>query len=187
MHQFVHPYPVCESGWVFVTNHVLSGVLIGRSLGHRPMAGFIAGIGSHLALDAVPHWGCDTKVEGGPEYFVKIAKRDGVLGLATMAAAALAVDRRALTATVAAMAGAVVLDLDKPFKHFLGVNPFPLTVRRIHAWAQNEPPSGMPNEIAFGVACAAVDLVVTLASRKRSRLVPVEANGHKMSSSHLLH
>jgi hypothetical protein len=166
---------------VFVTNHALSGVLIGRSLERRPVAAFVAGVGSHLLLDAIPHWNCDTNVEGGPEHFLRIAKRDGVLGLATMAAAALAVDRRARSATVAAMVGAVVLDLDKPIKHFLGVNPFPMAVRRIHSWAQNESPSGMPNEIAFGVACVAVDSVVTLASRKRSRLVRLGSNGHKMS------
>ncbi len=44
---------------MFVTNHVLSGVVIGRLLEQRPVAAFFVGVGSHLALDMVPHWGCE--------------------------------------------------------------------------------------------------------------------------------
>ena len=43
---------------MFVTNHVLSGVVIGRLLEQRPVTAFAAGVGSHLVLDWVPHWGC---------------------------------------------------------------------------------------------------------------------------------
>ncbi len=44
---------------MFVTNHVLSGVVIGRLLERHPVTAFVAGVGSHLALDMVPHWGCE--------------------------------------------------------------------------------------------------------------------------------
>jgi hypothetical protein len=152
---------------VFVTNHVLSGVVIGRILERRPVTAFVVGVGSHLMLDAVPHWSCDTKTTDGAERFLVAARRDGLLGLATMATAALAVDRQARPAVVAAMAGAAFLDLDKPSKHFFGIYPFPQVVRRVHSWVQNESERGMANEITFGVLAAAVDAVVAVGSRRR--------------------
>jgi hypothetical protein len=36
---------------MFVTNHVLSGVVVGRLLERHPVAAFVVGVGSHLALD----------------------------------------------------------------------------------------------------------------------------------------
>lgn len=153
---------------MFVTNHVLSGVLIGRALEGRPCTAFLVGVGSHLALDAVPHWSCDTSTDEGAEHFLSVARRDGLMGLAAMAAAALAVDRKARVSVVAAMAGAALLDLDKPIQHFFGVYPFPRAVRRLHSWVQNESPSGLTNEITFGVAAAMADTFVAMAGRRRS-------------------
>jgi hypothetical protein len=150
---------------MFVTNHVLSGVLVGRALERRPVAAFLVGVGSHLLLDAVPHWGCDKRAEGGEQLFLTIAKWDGVLGLATMAIAATRTRPQARVATVAAMAGAVLPDLDKPFGHFFGINPFPMVVRRLHSLAQNESPNGMPNEISYGILFTAADLLVTAKAR----------------------
>jgi hypothetical protein len=69
---------------------------------------------------------------------------------------------------VAAMAGAVFLDLDKPLLYFFGVNPFPRAVQRLHGWVQNESPDGMPSEIGFGVVCATVS--ATILSRTRQSL-----------------
>lgn len=154
---------------MFVTNHVLSGVLIGRVLEDHPVAAFVAGVGSHLVVDMIPHWGCDFSAEGGPERFYAVAQRDGLLGLATMGAGALAVDRRARPAVVAAMAGAALLDLDKPILHFFGVYPFPDLVRRIHLWCQNESTDGMPREVAFGAVFAVIDTLAALGSRRRPR------------------
>lgn len=153
---------------MFVTNHVLSGVLIGRLLKRRPGAALLAGVASHLILDAVPHWGCIRSQAGGTERFLTVAKRDGVLGLVAMAAAALAVERPARTATVAAMTGAVLLDLDKPFLHFLGLNPFPAVVQKLHEQIQNESPDGLPNELRFGAAFAVADLLTVVRARQAS-------------------
>jgi hypothetical protein len=153
---------------VFVTNHVLSGIVIGRMLRRRPATAFVVGVGSHLLLDSIPHWTCDKSADGGGERFLKAAKRDGVLGLATMAAATLGADRRVRTATVAAMAGAVFLDLDKPLLYFFGVNPFPRPVQRLHGWVQNESPDGMPSEVGFGVICATVSATILSSTRKSS-------------------
>jgi hypothetical protein len=80
-----------------------------------------------------------------------VAKRDGVLGLAVMAGAALAVERPARTATVAAMAGAV---------------PFPAIVQRVHQEIQNESRAGMPNELRFGAAFALADLLTLWRARQ---------------------
>ena len=103
---------------MFVTNHVLSGVVIGRLLKRHPVSAFVVGVGSHLALDMVPHWGCEQGTAAGRELFFRYARRDGLVGLFAMGCAATAVDRRARTATVAAMAGATLLDADKPVMHF---------------------------------------------------------------------
>ena len=117
----------------------------------------------------MPHWGCDMGVKGAPERFLKTAKRDGLLGLATMAIGAIAVDRRARTATVAAMAGAALLDLDKPFGHFLGVNPFPEVVKRLHTRVQNESSDGMRNEVVYGLVFATFDAIAVAVGRDRTR------------------
>jgi len=152
---------------VFVTNHALSGAVLGRLFGRRPVAAILIGLGSHLVLDAVPHWGCDINRPGEKERFLVAARRDGVLGLATMAAATLVAGRSARTATLAAMTGAVLLDIDKPLDHFFGLNPFPRAVQRFHNKIQRESPEGMPNEIRFGLAFAAADAIAAVASRRR--------------------
>lgn len=150
---------------MFVTNHVLSGVLIGRLLRKRPVTAFFAGMASHLVLDAIPHWGCKTP-ETGRADFLTVAKRDGVLGLAAMASAAFTVEPPARIATVAAMAGAVLLDLDKPFLYFVGFDPFPAIVQRLHQGIQNESRAGMPNELRFGAAFALVDVLTLWRARQ---------------------
>ena len=154
---------------MFVTNHVLSGVIIGRFLKRRPVAAFVVGVGSHLALDMVPHWGCDMRSAEGRQRFLRNAQRDGLLGLLVMACAAGAVDRRSRKATIAAMAGAALLDADKPMVFYFRRNPFPRVVRQIHARAQNESAQGMPNEILFGVSCAIADAVLVANARRGDR------------------
>ena len=151
---------------MFVTNHVLAGALIGRALERRPVAAFAVGLASHLVLDVVPHWGCDTSRPGGADQFLAMARRDGLLGLSAMAAATLVATKPARTATVAAMAGAALLDLDKPLVHFFRRNPFPKVVSRFHEWVQNESPDGLANEIRFGVAFAVVDAVAAVMARR---------------------
>jgi hypothetical protein len=153
---------------VFVTNHVLSGALIGHVLRRRPATAFVVGLASHLALDAVPHWGCDTRRPGGSEKFLTVAKRDGTLGLGALAALALAAPKQERSATIAGMAGAVILDLDKPMLHFFGRNPFPRAVRLLHDRVQNESPEGLANEMRFGVGFAAADIALNFMARRHS-------------------
>ncbi len=153
---------------MFVTNHVLSGVAIGRVFKRRPVTAFVVGVGSHLVLDMVPHWGCDFRSEENRKIFLRYAKRDGLLGLLVMACAAGTVDRGARRATIAAMAGAALLDADKPMIFYFKRNPFPRIVRRIHARAQNESTEGLPNEILFGLSCAIADAMLVAKGRRRS-------------------
>lgn len=154
---------------MFVTNHVLSGVLIGRAARRKPTAAFVLGVGSHLVLDAIPHWGCDPAMPGGADRFLRVAKRDGLLGLAVLSVATVAVERQVRAASVAAMAGAVLLDLDKPVWYFFRIQMFPDVVNRFHARIQNESPKGMWNELGFGIAFAVVDAAVTAARRAGHR------------------
>ena len=151
---------------MFVTNHVLSGVLIGQVMEENPMAAFAVGVVSHLGLDAIPHWGCTYPAES--REFLKVVRRDGVLGLLAMAGAALLVNRRTRRATGAAMAGAVLLVLDKPLHHFIGRNPFPAAVQRLHVRVQNESLEGLPNEFAYGMVFAAADVAAVARQRGRS-------------------
>jgi hypothetical protein len=75
---------------VLVTNHVLSGALIG-ALARRPAAAFAAGVASHFVLDAVPHWGC----WGSYRRFLQAAVPDGLIGLAALGAFTAAAPPRA--------------------------------------------------------------------------------------------
>jgi hypothetical protein len=75
---------------VLLTNHVLSGALIG-ALSRRPLPAFAAGVVSHFVVDAIPHWG----KWGSRSQFLRVAVPDGLVSLATMGtfAAAIAVRR----------------------------------------------------------------------------------------------
>ena len=128
---------------MFVTNHVLSGVVIGLCLRERPVAAFAAGVGSHLLLDALPHWGCDWNAPDANDRFLTAAIRDGLLGLATCCIATVAVDEEAWKSTLSAISGAVCLDLDKPSRVLLGWNPFPGPIQRLHNRVQNETARGL--------------------------------------------
>lgn len=161
--------PICKSRDVFVTSHILSGVLIGRAARGRPGAAFVAGVGSHLVLDAFPHWGCDKGAPGSYDTFLRVAKRDGVAGLGAVAAAVVAADRRDRLSTIAAVAGAVLLDLDKPCLFFFGRNPFPLVIRRVHSRVQNESSEGMPKELAYGSLLAMADAAMLAYGRRADR------------------
>jgi hypothetical protein len=158
---------VWETRSVFVTNHVLSGALIGQLMKRRPVEAFLVGVGSHLLLDAVPHWGCDLDEPARSERFLKVARTDGTLGLVTMAVAAAMVGEKARTATVAAMAGAVFLDLDKPMDHFFGRNPFPRPIVWLHGMVQRESADGMPREFAYASAFAIADTILASLARRQ--------------------
>ena len=140
---------------MLVTNHVLSGAVIG-AVARGPAQAFALGVASHFALDAVPHWG-DWRDR---EHFLYVAKRDGLAGLAVMGVmtAAAPADRR--ISVLAGMAGAAFPDLEKPCRQWFGFSPFPLVVNRFHAVIQRESLSRVPVEVAAGVTFAGAALAL---------------------------
>jgi hypothetical protein len=118
---------------VLLTNHVLSGALIG-ALTRRPLPAFAVGVASHFALDAVPHWG----KWGSRRRFLRVAVADGLVSLAAMAALAALSPAERRPAVVAGMTGAALPDIEKPAKLFLGWSPFPAAVDRFHGRIQRE-------------------------------------------------
>ena len=148
---------------MFITNHVLAGAIAGSVFRRRPVAAFGLGFATHVVMDMTPHWG---NPELGRDGFYAVAKRDGLLGLATVALVTVAgvPPRRAL---IAGMAGAAVLDSDKPGEFFFGVNPLPGWVDRIHKQIQRESPEGLRTELAAGVALAAVTVAVLVRAHRR--------------------
>jgi len=139
---------------VLLTNHVLSGALIG-ALARRPLPAFALGVASHFALDVVPHWGD----WGSERRFLRVAVPDGLISLAAMAAIAAASPSERRLAVLAGMTGAALPDMDKPSNLWFGWSPFPAAVDRFHARIQDEAPRRAHIELlaaaAFGSAALA--------------------------------
>jgi hypothetical protein len=132
---------------MLVTNHVLSGAVIGAAT-RRAVPAFALGVLSHFALDAVPHWGA----WGGRPTFMEVAVPDGLAGLAVMGAMTALAPRDGRVAVLAGMAGAALPDLDKPGKIFFGRSPFPRAIDLFHMRIQDEAPHHLKREIAFAAA-----------------------------------
>ena len=148
---------------MFITNHVLAGAAIGLVV-PNPAAAFVAGVASHVVMDMVLHWGDDLDWHD----FVRVARVDGSVGLAAsglvLAAAVPALTRPAVAAGIA---GACLIDMDKPGRHFFGRSPFPATFDRFHSRIQRERPVGL---LVDGAAVAGLGLaVLRLSSRARGR------------------
>jgi hypothetical protein len=152
---------------VLVTNHVLAGAVIG-ALVRKPLPALALGVISHVAMDVIPHWGLPHGL-AEPEkdaHFLRIARRDGLAGLAAMGAAFGVAKGRRLP-VLAGMVGAALLDVDKPARHFFGRSPFPKAVDRFHTNIQRERPYKMPQEFA-----AAAGLALTVAALCAGRTRP---------------
>jgi hypothetical protein len=150
---------------VLITNHVLSGALIGTAT-RSPVAAFSLGVASHFALDAVPHWG-----DWGDDksVFMRVAVRDGLTGLAVMGVLTALAEPSARLAVLAGMAGAALPDLDKPSKVFFGFSPFPQALDDFHAGIQRESIRRFPVEVATGAACLATLAILALWARRSPR------------------
>ena len=150
---------------MLVTNHVLSGAVIGAA-SRRPVPAFALAVASHFALDATPHWG---KFGRGRRY-LRVAVSDGLVGLAVMGAMAVVAPRGRRAAVLAGMAGAALPDLNKPSKVFFGRSPFPRAVDRLHGAIQDEAPHRFKYEVAAAAAfcAAAVALLRPQAAGSRS-------------------
>ena len=138
---------------MLLTNHVLSGALIG-ALARRPLPAFAAGVASHFVLDAMPHWG----QWRSRRRFLHVAVPDGLISLAAMGAFAAVSPPGRRLAVLAGMAGAALPDLDKPTLLWFGWSPWPGPVNRFHSGIQRESPRRAYVELlaacAFGGAAA---------------------------------
>jgi hypothetical protein len=118
---------------VLLTNHVLSGALIGAVV-RRPVPAFTAGVASHFVLDAVPHWGD----WGSIRRFLQVAVPDGLISLAAMGTLAALAPAERRPAVLAGMIGAALPDVDKPAKLWFGRSPWPRAVDEFHIRIQPE-------------------------------------------------
>ena len=152
---------------MLVTNHVAAGAAIGAVLHRRPGLAFAVGVASHIAMDCLPHWGLPREA-ASHDRFLEVAKRDGLAGLAAIAVLA-GPARGMRTGVLAGIAGATLLDVDKPARHFFDRNPVPAPIQGFHERIQREAPHRMRAEIA--VAAGLLALSGLLVARGR-RTVP---------------
>lgn len=146
---------------MFITNHALAGAVIGRAV-RRPALAFGLGVASHICMDMVLHYGRE-----GIDWddFVEIARIDGLVGLGVCAGALAATPRRLRPAVAAGIAGACLIDMDKPGVHFVGRSPFPAAVDRFHGRIQNQREIG--GVVEAGVALALVAALVPVIRGRR--------------------
>lgn len=145
---------------MLVTNHVLSGALIGAVVG-SPLPAAALGVASHFALDTVPHWG----KFGSRRAMLRVAVPDGLIGLAVIGTFAAIAPREKRLAVLAGMAGAALPDLDKPSRVFFGRSPFPRAWDRFHSGIQDEALGRFHYEVAAGVILGAGALAVVRGRR----------------------
>ena len=139
---------------MLLTNHVLSGALIG-ALVRRPLPAFALGVASHFGLDVVPHWG----KWGSQRQFLRVAVPDGLISLAAMGAIAAASPSDRRLAVLAGMTGAALPDIDKPSNLWFGWSPFPAAVDRFHCRIQHEEPRRAHIELLAAAAFGSAALV----------------------------
>jgi hypothetical protein len=156
---------------MLVTNHVLSGALLGAAV-RRPAAALPLGVASHFALDALPHWGGWLS----RSHFLRVAAADGLTGLAVMGAAAAVTPPARRAAVVAGMIGAALPDLDKPARVFFGFSPFPRRVDEFHGRIQDEAPGRFySHEVLAGALFAAGFAALTAVARRQGAIAPRRA------------
>ena len=140
---------------MLVTNHVLSGALIGGAV-RRPVPAFVLGVASHVALDAVPHWGD----WGSRRRFMRVAVPDGLTGLAAVGALAAVAPPARRLAVLAGIAGAALPDIEKPTRLLFGWSPFPGAVDHFHSAIQREAPRRAHYELAAAAILSAATVAI---------------------------
>ncbi len=138
---------------MFATTHALTGALVGR-VTTSSVAAFAAGVASHAALDALPHWGLASRRSDPDDarVFRRVAAADGVALTATMVWLACRGEPRTLSGAV----GAVAPDLNKPAE-VVGLRLWGERVNRWHGGIQRrEAPRRWPVDVAAAAAALAV-------------------------------
>jgi hypothetical protein len=149
---------------MLLTNHVLSGALIG-ALVRRPVPAFALGVASHFALDTVPHWGPFRERRA----LLRVAVPDGLTALAALTAFATAAPPHRRLALTAAMLGAALPDADKPAHLLFGRSPFPRAVGRFHSRIQDESPDRFPVEAVTAAILTMTAVLAQVMDRRPNR------------------
>ncbi|MEY9889512.1 hypothetical protein ABIA35_008811 [Catenulispora sp. MAP12-49] len=156
---------------MLVTNHVLSGAVIGAAV-RRPLPALAIGVASHFALDAVPHWG-DWESK---QHFMRVAVADGLIGLAAMGVITRAAMRtpangraKLAVSVVLGMAGAALPDLDKPAHIIFQRKLWPDVVNRFHSRIQDEAPGRFVSHELVAATGFALSAAALLRRRAASR------------------
>lgn len=148
---------------MLVTTHVFAGALIGLAM-PNPVSAFAAGASSHLALDAVPHWGPLPEADWYP-----VARADGLAGLSSILTCAVVTPRGRLPGVLAGIAGSAVVDMDKPMGYWFGRSPWPGWFDRFHVWVQREAPTRLPRDVAVCAVVGGVTVAVLWLSGRQAR------------------
>ncbi len=159
---------VWDAAQVLITNHVLSGAVVG-ALTRDPVRAFGRGFLSHFVLDALPHFGLDE------EHLMKVAVPDGLLGLAAIGLVVRETPRHLVLPVLAGIAGACLPDMDKPGQQFFDRSPFPPWFDRVHAAIQPEASHRMPIELAAAAIFAGALSVLLGRDRRQQPRTPVSA------------
>jgi hypothetical protein len=154
---------------VLISNHVLAGANLGLRASSVTGA-FAAGLASHVAMDVTPHYLLRR------ERMASIAVVDGLSGLSIVGAVLAAAPRATRLRVLAGVAGACVLDLDKPGRMLAGRSPFPAVVDRLHARIQTELPQ------LVGVEVGAAALLTGLLGRSLSTPPTGRGSGRRSPS-----
>lgn len=136
------------------STHIVAGAVLGGLL-RRPALVAPVAVASHLAMDLVPHWGNPDEAA-----FLRAARVDGLAALALGVGLLLRAPGPRRVAVLTGMAGAGLLDLDKPGRHFFGISPFPRAVDDFHARIQEgvEAPERVWVDLLSALALGAVFL-----------------------------
>lgn len=148
---------------MLITNHIIYSTLISKMFKLNPATAFLAGVGSHLVLDSIPHWGPDKASPNADKDFLAIARVDGVVG----ASLTLAICKNSNfdLSTMACLAGAIAPDLDIVTNHFFGKVFIPKAFSRFHGRIQIESADRISKEFYFSIVGAALLLLTRRLSK----------------------
>ena len=148
---------------MLATTHIFTGAAMSFAFSPTTagaITAFVAGTGSHLILDSVPHWGNVSE-----KTFIKIARIDGIVLLLFSTLFLLLVYHNlslgsSITAA-AAMFGALLFDLDKPVKHFFNFELWPPKLASFLSQIQTEQPKFWPVDFMTCLVAAMIALYFT--------------------------